>query len=334
MVGTGAAAFAQHGRGGPPMMIQHTYPWPRRVAALLTLLVALTLPSIARAQDEEPLFIPAGQRVDGNVATMTQSIVVEGDVAGDVTSLGGDITVQGHVGGDVVSYAGRVTVRPSARVDGSVLAAGGQLQGATNAQVAGEAFGESGNGKALASVVILFMPTSSKSTPVSSISNIFFGLLVTVFLVAFSLLWAALWPRRMAATTATLRELPQRSFVLGLLSTLVLAAAMLPLTALLTMTIIGLPVVAVLLLLLQLPYIYGFAVLVQVIGADRVPAINLSGRTALIALGMAALVGVVTATLPLAGVALFYLLASPGVGAAVLSRGGVVLPTTNIPSTR
>ncbi len=313
------------------MILQRTSTWLRNMVALLILLGTLSLPSTTHAQDEQPLTVPAGQHVDGSVASMTQSIVVDGDVTGDVTSWGGDITVRGHVGGDVVSYAGRVTVDPSAHVDGSVLAAGGQLEGTTT-QVAGEAFGESGDGKAFASVVTLFMPPSSKSTPISSVSNIFFGFLVTVFLTAFSLLWAALWPRRMAVTTATLRDLPQRSFGLGLLSTLVLAAAVLPLTALLTVTIIGLPVIIVLLLLLQLPYIYGFATMVQALGGDCSPAAIISGPTALIALGMAALVGIVTAFLPLAGVALFYVLASPGVGAAVLSRGGVLLPDSRLPS--
>lgn len=299
-----------------------------RTMALVMLLLVCLVPGIARAQGEDPLTVPAGQHVDGSVATMTQNIIVGGDVSGDVTSWRGDITVSGHVGGDVVSYAGSVTVEPSARIEGSVLAAGGQLQGATTAQVAGKAFEGSGNGRALASVVTLFTQPSTQPTATSgAVSNVFFGFLVTVFLVAFSLLWAALWPRRMAATTIILQALPLRSVGLGLLSTVVLAAAAVPLTALLTATIIGLPIIAVLLLLLQLPYLYGFAAVVRALGVhEQVALIN--RRTALIALGMAALIGVVTAILPLAGVALFYLLASPGLGAAVLTRGGVVLPAS------
>jgi cytoskeletal protein CcmA (bactofilin family) len=306
----------------------------RYMAVLVALATACMLPGSARAQGEEPLRVPAGQHVDGSVATVAQSIVVDGDVAGDVTSWRGDITVRGHVGGDVVSYAGRVTVEPSARIEGSVLAAGGQLQGATKGHVAGQAFGESENGRALASVVTLFMPASDQGTARGGAANsVFFGFMAAVFLMVFSLLWAALWPRRMAATTLVLRALPLRSLGMGLLSTLVLAAAVVPLTALLTATLIGLPVVIVLLPVLQLPYIYGFAALAHALGGGA-HAATISGRTALTALGMAALVGVVTAFMPLAGVVLFYLMASPGVGAAVLSRGGVVLPWMGIASAR
>lgn len=296
--------------------------------------LVFTLPGLAQAQGEAPLTVPDGQHVDGSVATVTQNIDVAGDVTGDVTSWRGNITVSGHVGGDVVSYAGSVTVKPSARIEGSVLAAGGQLQGATKAQVEGKAFEGAGNGRALASVVTLFTQPSDQSTPSGDqVSSVFFGFLVTVFLMAVSLLWAALWPRRMAATTTTLQTLPLRSLGVGLLSTLVLASAVVPLTAFLTATIIGLPVVIVLLILIQLPYIYGFATVVQAIGASHEQTALINRSTALAALGMALLIGVVTALLPLAGLVLFYLLASPGVGAAVLSRGGVMLPTsTRLPS--
>lgn len=301
----------------------------RALLALLALLGALMLPGVAAAQGQEPLRVPAGQRVDGNVASVTQSIVVEGEVTGDVTSWGGDITVRGRVGGDVVSYAGRVIIAPTAQIGGSVLAAGGQVERSAQAQVAGQMLGGLGNGKAVASVVSLFVPSPATQAPNSGVANVFFGLLSALFLAAFSLLWAALWPRRTAAATATLRALPLRALGMGLLSTLVLAALLLPLAALLSATIVGLPVLVLVLLLLQLPYIFGFATLIQAFGTnDPLHGSNIGGRSVLAALALVALVGIVGALWPLGGVALFYLLASPGLGAAVLSRGGVLLPRT------
>jgi cytoskeletal protein CcmA (bactofilin family) len=310
----------------------------------LIMLLCLLLPTSAAAQEREaPLVISVGQTYDGDLATITRDIQIEGDVTGDVTSWSGAIVVSGRVDGDVVSYSGQVTILPGARIGGHVLASGGALQRASTALVTGQTIrGESG-GKAWASVLGLFSPTDRASGE-AAVGRTLFGAVLGVFLLAFALLCIAFWPRRTMATSLTLRQTPGRALALGLLTTLLLLLAMPPLAALLAATLVGLPLLIVLLALIQVPYVYGLATLARAVGIAQHAALakgagaswtarsvssqndGLSRATLLFAGGLALLVAVIATLAPLWGMALFYLLASPGLGAALLSRGGLLAP--------
>jgi len=295
---------------------------------MLLLVLALFAPGVAFAQDTgQPLVIPAGQHVAGSVATVSQAIVVEGTVDGDVTSWSGAITITGSVGGDVVSYAGPVTIMPGGHVAGHVLASGGDLQVAASAAVAGQAIHGAGGGDALASLLDLFAPASGAGD--SAIGRVLFGAALGVLLVAFCLLYIAFWPRRMLITSATLRQLPMRALGLGLLTTVALALALPPLAALLISSVVGVPVLLVLLALVMAVYIYGLAALAQWAGERLSPAgraQTMGDRTIVVAVVLALVIAGVIVVQPLYGVALLFVLASPGLGAAILSRGGMALP--------
>jgi hypothetical protein len=295
--------------------------------ARIILLLALLLPMTAAAQPrEDVLVIPAGQIHDGNLATTTQDIRVEGVVMGDVTSWSGDIEVLGRVSGDVVSYGGTVTIRSPARVGGHILASGGQLRLEAGAMVAGQAIRGEGGGGALASLLDLFSPAAASDAD-TAIGRVLFGAVLGVFLLAFCLLCIAFWPRRTAAASVMLRHATGRALTLGLLTTLMLTLALPPLVALLAATLIGLPLLVLLLALIQIPYVYGLATLARFVGARRGAEIAAPDRTTLaVAAGAALLVAITAALAPLWGVALFYVLASPGLGAAILSRGGLFAP--------
>lgn len=316
--------------------------WPG-LFALIALCAALLLPGRAAAQSQDDtLRVPPGTTVTGSVSTVAQDIVVEGVVPGDVTSWSGDITIRGHVRGDVVSYAGRVTLE-GGTVDGNVMAPGG-IARTPGATIGKQALGGQDGNRALASVFDVFAPARGQpATPPSVIGRIMFGVLLGIFVLAFTLLWSALWPRRTHNAMRTLQALPGRALALGLLTTLLLAVLLPLLGALLTATLIGLPVLITLLVALQVPYVYGLAALTQALGATgRAPrvapvptsvigaqspqlAAGLSPRAIGAAATIALVVAIVVAVQPLAGLALFYLTASPGLGAAVLSRGGLAV---------
>lgn len=302
----------------------------RLVGAAALLLGLLAVPAAAMAQGEpQPMVVAAGQVVDGRVATIGQDIVVDGVVTGDVTSWSGDITVNGSVGGDVVSYAGQIFIGSGGRVGGSVLALGGELRGEPGAAIAGEAIEGARGGQAVASVVDLVVPAVGEpAAPVGVAARVLLGGIFGAFLFAFSLLWTTFWPRRTSAAAQTLLLLAGRSLALGLLSTVILGVLAPPLVALLAASLVGLPLLALLLLLLQVPFVFGLAVLARTLAPGRATAAPpaITGRLAAVAAGLAALIGITTALMPLAGLALFYLLGSPGLGAAVICRGGVAAP--------
>ncbi len=299
------------------------------LCALVALLGLLALPGVALAQVQEgPLVVPAGQQVAGSVATVARDIRVDGAVAGDVTSWSGAITIAGTVGGDVVSYGGQVNITATGRVGGHILASGGGLQLDPGAVVGGQAI-SGGGGRALASVLDLFNP-SAAGGGIGLTGRVLFGVTLGVLMLAFSLLLIAFWPRRIMIASATLWRLPARSLAIGLLTTLVLGLALLPLAALLLASVVGLPLIMALLALALAPYVYGLAVLARATGA-RISARagsppGLGNLTIGLAAALALLIVVVAAIAPLWGLALFYLLASPGLGAAILSRGGMMVP--------
>jgi hypothetical protein len=303
----------------------------KRYVVLLMSIALFLSPFAARAQQGQgdTLVIPVNQHVAGDVATVERNIRVDGVVDGDVTSWSGSITIAGSVGGDVVSYGGAVTITATGRVGGHVLASGGVLQLAAGAVVAGQMIRAEGGGGALASLLDLLTPAPNIAAG-GAIGQVLFGAAIGVLLLAFCLLYMAFWPRRTAVASATLQRLPGRALALGLLTTTMLALLVLPVAGLLMASVIGLPLLIVLFVVAQVLYIYGMATFVRFVAMWKAPMHQpeVDVRTIAIALGLVLLIAICTALMPLWGLALFYLLASPGLGAAILSRGGLALPAS------
>ena len=302
----------------------------RYIVFLLLLGLWLTPVSALARGWNEALVIPAGQHVAGNVATIAQDIRVDGIVDGDVTSWSGAITIAGSVGGDVVSYGGDVTVLPTGHVGGHVLASSGALREAPGAVVAGQKINGGGASGALASLLDLLYPNSAAGQ--DSVARALFGLALAVLLAAFCLLYTAFWPGRVALAGDTLRLLPGRSVGLGLLTTLALALAILPLAGLLVASVVGVPVLLALLAIALALYVYGLVVLARTLstigatGAYQGEGLATNRRMVASTLALVLLIAVGVALAPLWGLALFFLVASPGLGAVVLSRGGMAQP--------
>ncbi len=296
----------------------------KRSLYLLLLLWLWLVPSavLVHAQGDT-LVIAAGQHMAGNVATIAQDIRVDGTVDGDVTSWNGAITIAGSVGGDVVSYGGNVTLMPTGQVAGHILSSAGMLHQAPGAVVAGQKI-SGGAGEALASLLDLLNP-AGPGDPDDALGHALLGVALAVLLTAFCLLYTAFWPGRVALAGDTLRRLPGRALTLGLLTTLALALVLLPLTGLLVASVVGVPLLLVLLALALALYVYGLVVLARMLSARGMSSAA-SGRMVVFTLALVLLIAVAVALSPLVGLALFFLVASPGLGAVVLSRGGMAQP--------
>jgi hypothetical protein len=291
------------------------------------MLVLALLPraATARAQGDE-LVIVAGQHIAGNVATVVQDIRVEGTVDGDVTSWNGAITISGRVGGDVVSYGGAVTVLSTGQVAGLILASTGMLRQAPGAVVAGQKI-SGGAGEALASLLDLLNP-AGPGDPGADVGHALFSVALAVLLAAFCLLYTAFWPGRVALASATLRRLPGRALALGLLTTLALVLALLPLAGLLVASVVGVPLLLALLALVLALYVYGLVTLARTVSMRVSSAQGGALNKPMIAwtLALVLLIAGVGALAPPWSLALFFLIASPGLGAVILSRGGIAQP--------
>jgi hypothetical protein len=275
-------------------------------ACLLVLGIGAMLQSTDQTVADRPLQATT-------VATLLRPIHVSGEVQGDVVSLWGDIQVDGRIGGNVVSVLGNVILMPGARVNGDVLAGSGQIQSQAD-QVAGvERRGVLGTTIALLAVG---EGTEQLSPRVVRGLTGLLGALITLTLAGIVVL---LWPQRTIQTSRVLPTRPWLALGIGVLSTALLALLTLPLLALLAVTVVGLLLVPLLLLLLHLPYIQGLAAVGQALG-ERLTG-NATIGSAL--WGVAAqLVLVISLGLiaPTAGLLVFYLFASLGLGAQLIER--------------
>lgn len=160
--------------------------------------------AIVRVFDDA--FVPAGERV-----------------AGDVVAVFGSVDVEGHVEGDVVAVLGSVRLKPGSAVDGEVVAIGGVLEQAEGVQVGGE------------TVSVGFMPVSWGIPAISlTLSAILAGWLAAIFL---GWLLAMLFPDRTVRVATMASRRTAASLLLGMLSLPLCIAGVF----LLFVTVVGIP---------------------------------------------------------------------------------------------
>ena len=97
---------------------------------------------------ERDVSIAAGQAtidgtIRGSLNLASGQATITGPVSGSIRVLAGRVTISGNVGGDVVVLGGQLTVTSSARINGSVLVAGGELD--MRGRVAGDVEGTVGS---------------------------------------------------------------------------------------------------------------------------------------------------------------------------------------------
>lgn len=294
---------------------------------LLFLIFCAAASGSAHAQGDAPdntLLIQAGQHVAGDLVATDRSIIVDGNVEGDVTTWSGDIRINGHVGGDVVSYSGTIALGTQAHVDGHVLAVSGAItQDAIANQVDGEVIAGAPGGKAVFGLIDLVTPSVGGTEDLGPFGRLAFGFAGLIVLAALSTFGTMLWPRRALVTSSVLRAVPWRSSAIGLLTSALLGVLLLPIGALLAITLVGVPLLLPLLLLLQLPYVYGLATVGQTLGRQ----VFKHQRELATLIGVLIILlplAVLSFVLPFASFLIFYMIASVGLGAAIISRAGTV----------
>ncbi len=295
------------------------------MAYLMTAL--LLIMRLTFSLNDLPRTVPAGDKVNGNIATITSDVRVDGEVLGDVTTWTGSIIVSGHVHGDVVSYTGDIILTPGAEIDGNAMSLGGRVQ-ADSAKLAGRTIIGGVGGQYLSRLVGLFAPVPYGPSSTIGIAGWPFSLALGMLLLILCLLMIGVWPHRTATTAVMLAYYPVRASIIGLLASVALTTLLPLLATLLAITLIGLPLSVIIVLLANVPYISGLAALIQAARASIEPkTITLTRTTILVAGGLILPIALVGMLSPSAALLLFYAIASPGLGALLLSRVGTVRST-------
>ncbi len=172
------------------------------------------------------------------------TVRVEGEVSRDVTAVGGSVIINGRVGGGVTAVGGGVRLGPEAVVDGDVTSVGGSVVRAEGSQVHGQtsevAMVPSHRDDNWDDIDISFRPWS----PFVSGMDLFWrlaGVGVLALLVCLVLLVARGTIEKVELRVA--RE-PWLAGGVGLLTIVILALALVPVTILLIITIVGCALIA------------------------------------------------------------------------------------------
>lgn len=233
--------------------------------------------------------------------------------AENVVVIGADAHISGRVLGEVVAIGGSVYLDSTAIVDGTAVALGGKVEMSPGAQVYGEqvSVGLSSLGGLL--------PGLNKLGFLQWKQRFALGRLLLILFLGWIVLW--LFPQPVGRITSTLNANPAKATMFGLLAYL----AIIPLTILFIITILGIPLVPILWLALLGARLLGQAALGLLAGRWLAPYLKLEAADmALAMLGL--LVLALISFLPVIGglASLFYGLV--GFGAAVWTRFGTKLP--------
>jgi|GEM_PF-2271956 len=234
--------------------------------------------------------------------------VPAGTVTERAVGLGGPVVVSGHVTGHAVSFGGDVHVMQTGRVDGDIVSFGGEVVVHPGGEVLGDRLAMSGQ-RAAESI--------GKMPKDLGYGGVIHRLVLFLALGGVGVLVVGLFPARIERVSDALQTHPLRYVLAGLATTVTVAVT----AALLAVTLLGLPLAALLLLFTVGAWLVGFVALCQAAG-DQLPLGRHRGNATLAFLvGVAILFTI--GLLPVAGPVLFSLTLFPCIGAAIATRFGV-----------
>jgi hypothetical protein len=248
----------------------------KRLSALILIGLALTGADIMAAQErgarigyKDTILVAAGETRD-NVVSFGGDIVVDGKVRKTVFAIGGSITISGEIGDAVVGIGSTITLKSTAMVKGDLVGLGGKVvkepgfkvEGDTvffkASELSGKLFKEGLKG--------VFSVSFWPIILVFKLVNLFIWFLVAIVMIA-------LFPRQVAFAAGELRRNPWPVFGTGLLA-LVCFTIFVIFAAVLSLVLIGIPILLSLVLIGLVVKIFGRIVILFTLGESLARAFN------------------------------------------------------------
>ncbi len=230
----------------------------RRVLAFGVFALAALVPAVAHAVEDDTtphaedqivlsgsVTVPRGKEA-GEIVVFHGSATIAGVALGDVVVLDGPIVVNGQVSGSVIAVTGDVTLGPGAQVRGDVIA-GGTVDAAKGSQVSGDV----SDGVAF-----------TLRGPLEAVARFLVWLAIAVSTLLLGLALVLLVPRGADAVHVTATTGPWTSAGWGLGALVGLPV----LAVLLLVSVLGLPLGIALLLALAFLFFVGFALSAWIAG--------------------------------------------------------------------
>ena len=262
------------------------------------------------------MVIEVGSVARNQVVAVGRDLEVAGQARSDVAAVNGEVRITGTVEGDVIVLGGDARLGSTARVVGDVYVVGGAIEAATGASIDGRSVAypdASGAWLALLEAPVL---GADSSTPLILGAKL---ALLTVWLALALVLFAAAG-RQVLATSEAVRREPLRCFSVGLVGVIAMLLTAL-LFNVLAASVIGLPLLLLVVLLAVILKLWGMVALFHALGdwllarfGRRMTPLN-AACIGLLALGLVKLT-------PWAGLIAWHAASFIGVGAALLTKLG------------
>lgn len=293
----------------------------RLIPSFLGILVLALFVSPASAGQrislEKDVVVASGETQD-NVFTLGGDVVVDGGVKQSVVAVGGTITIGGEAG-DVVGIGSRILLKATASIRGDVVALGGSLEKEPGATVGGDTifFRASDINDKLLKHGLLSGLVSASFVPFFFVFKL---ITFSLWLLA-GLLLAGLFPRPVARAAETLRTSFWPVMGVGLLG-IVLFTTLVIFAALLSLVLIGIPILIILVWGGFVIKIFGRVVLFYVFGDMLLKAFRARRFTTLGAVLLGVLTVSIAGMVPVLGFLFLVALNVAGWGVAIRTKFG------------
>ncbi|HOI44524.1 MAG TPA: polymer-forming cytoskeletal protein [Candidatus Aminicenantes bacterium] len=267
---------------------------------------------------EKDITVPAGE-TQRNVVTLGGRVVVEGKVTQNIVAIGGTVIVNGEVGEAVVGIGTVITLKSGAAVHGDVIAIGGILDKEPGCSISGD--------------TVYFRADQIKSEIFKN--GVFHGFLslsllpfILVIKLIFAFIWlalalivAGLFPRQISLASDQIRHSFWPVFGTGILAMIAFGALVL-FSILLSLIIIGIPILLSLFLLGFVIKVFGRVVLFYFFGQSLLKAFRARTITPMGAVLTGLLFVSAAGLVPVFGFLFAFVLTIIGWGAVIRTKFG------------
>ncbi|MCE5322228.1 hypothetical protein LLG46_02810 [bacterium] len=243
-------------------------------------------------------------QVTGNVT------VGPGETVGDAVAVMGNVTVKGHVTGEATAVMGNIVVENGGVVDGNATTVCGQVIQKNGGKIKGQTTSV-GGWKGISGI-----PWGWAGF--GWIFGLWGDLAYALVMAVLAALVVALFPARMETVAGTLLEQPGRSALFGIVSGLLIV----PVTMLLILTIIGIPLVPLEILLIIIAFIVGQICAGLAVGNRIISAINKPPLPSVLAAAIGMLVLGIVKMMPFIGGLLVFAMYVLAFGAVIITGFG------------
>lgn len=235
-------------------------------------------------------------------------VIPEGTSYENAVVVGGSLTVNGTVSEDAVVVGGDLNVGITGRVEGETVVVGGDINQ------------EEGSFVANKNVEVSFDFPSIKffKTAIPWSVVLLIGLIACVLYLALFLFISMIFTQNVGRTSFYIEKRPWSAILSGVLSLIVI----LPILVILAVSIIGWPLIPVVVVLFICAYIFGLAAICQLVGLKFFRWIRKPGRPMALEVVMGFVILLVISLIPIIGWAIKGIACIAGLGGAVTTRFG------------